>query len=130
MKKTNSNSEESASTEEKNLAIINGMFYQFWEKLDISLIDTYFTKNFEIELNGKNYPYEEFKNFVTDYLANVKSIKITCHDILAVSNKVVARSTLDYIYKDGKKSQDYEIFIAEIQGDKIARMWELYTSSN
>lgn len=115
------------SAQEKNIFIVKEMLSQFFGKLDLSKMDTYFTKNFEIELNGKKYNHKEFKDLEATFFSSTKSASTKYKDIFASSNKVVGRVCFTTVNKGGKKEQYQDIFIALIKGDKISRIWEIYT---
>lgn len=48
--------EKTVMTEEnKNISVVKEMFSEFAEKLDINKLDTYYSKDFVLESNGKKY---------------------------------------------------------------------------
>lgn len=112
--------------EKQNIAIVKNMFSEFAEKLDITKLDTYYTKDFLLESNGEQYNYDVYKKLEGDIYKTLSSLKVTRYDdIFAAANKVVARMSIKLVHQDGKTNEFQVILIALIKDNKIARIWEM-----
>jgi len=110
----------------KNIQIVKEMFGEFAEKLNINSLDTYYSKDFILESNGKTYTYQQYKDLETNIYKTLKRLKVVRYDdIFAAGDKVVSRMSIRLVHKDGRTNQFQVILIAQIKGDKISRIWEI-----
>lgn len=109
----------------QNIQIIQNMFLEFAEKMNIQIFDDFHTKDFILECNGKTYSYEEYKNIQAQSYEELQSLKVISEDIFAVDDKVAARIRMHLIYKDQEEKIFQVYLIAKMKDGKIQQLWEL-----
>lgn len=112
-----------ASSEERNIALVEKMFSNVSEKLSTKEVDTYFSKDFELFSNRAHLDYTAFIEHLETAFRSVKAItfKKPIPDIFAKGNRVVMRSAI--IVNNVHETEFIAIF--EIKEGKIFRWWEV-----
>ncbi len=111
--------------DQKNIDLIKEMFSEFAEKMDPSKCEKYHSKDFVMVSNDITWDYEQYKRAHEEMYPKRKSLKVAYEDIFAKGDKVTAFVRIHIENKDGTTQDFMVILIAQIQGDKIHRLWEV-----
>ncbi|MEO8401657.1 MAG: nuclear transport factor 2 family protein [Gammaproteobacteria bacterium] len=115
------------SSEEGNVALVEHMYTDVSEKMNLAKVDSYFAPDFELISNETHMNYGEFKDHLGQVFNSMKGIEIKkpFADIFSKNDKVVTRFTILTTDKNGNKVEKDVIAIYQIKNNKIYRWWEL-----
>jgi len=109
-----------------NVMIVKQMFSKFAEHRDMNKFDTYYSKDFVLDSNGKTYSYAQYKALEANIYKTLASLKVLRYDdIFSSQNKVAARMFIRLVNKAGQVNVFQVILIAEIKNNKISHIWEI-----